>query len=444
MNAEAPDSSYRQSAAILFADVAGYTALMQQHEQAALAMLKQYKQIIYEESPRFAGEVVQYYGDGCLLLFASAAEAARCAVSLQRAFRSQSPELSVRIGIHQGEVVRDEAHVYGDCVNIAARIESMGIPGAVLLSGEVQAALAEDASLAAAPLGKYALRHVSQPVEIFALTGDPLAVPKPEQLLRKGIAYQIDNTPEPSASLQILVVEDDMIVGAHISMVLAEAGYGVLGLMPTGEAALAQIRTLPPDLILMDVQLKGKLDGVDTAAQIYQEFRIPVIFLTANADAATFTRAKSAFPYAFIQKPFQPQALLRAIELVVQRIQEEQEAQAPAAAAAPAASPPRPDHLFVRDKDRMVKLKLGDIRYVEAERNYCRIHTQQRQYLLSTPMKAVEGHLDPEQFVRTHRSFVVNLAAIESLDEYYLYLGDQAIPLSKAYKDAVLQRLNRM
>jgi DNA-binding LytR/AlgR family response regulator len=224
-------------------------------------------------------------------------------------------------------------------------------------------------------------------------------------------------------------------------MVLAEAGYGVMGLMPSGEAALTQIATLPPDLVLMDVQLKGKLDGIETASRIYETFRVPVIFLTANADQGTFNRAKAAFPYAFINKPFQPQALLRAIELVVQRIQE--------TGPAPAVVPDQPvlpasDHIFVRDKERMVKIPLSDIRYIEAERNYCRIYTRQRQYLLSVPMKSVEDRLDPEQFVRTHRSFLVNLSAIESLDEFYLYLGEQAVPVSKAHKDAILSRLNRL
>lgn len=247
-----------------------------------------------------------------------------------------------------------------------------------------------------------------------------------------------------AAPIQILIVEDDMIVGAHISVALAEAGYGVQGIIPTGEAALEQIRIDPPDLVLMDVQLKGKLDGVDTAAEIYQNFRVPVIFLTANSDAATFARAKATFPYAFIEKPFRHPALLRAVELVVQRIHETQTADPSASQEQrPEAIKPLGDQVFVRDKDRMVKVKLSDIRYVAAERNYCRIHTRDRQYLLSSPMKSLEPHLG-EHFVRTHRSFVVNIGAIESFDEFYLYIDKDAIPLGKSYKEDVFSRLNRV
>ncbi len=445
----------RRLVAVVFADIAGYTSLMQSDEAAALILLRKYKSTIFAQAPLFEGDIVQYYGDGCLLTFPSASQALQCALSMQLLYRAEG--LPVRIGVNQGEVVFEEEHVYGDSVNITSRIESMGLPGTVLFSQSVKENVANQGEFSHKSLGKFAFKHVEQPIEVFALTNEGLVVPRPEQLILKGTAYQIDNTPakDPSATapIQVLVVEDDMIVGSHISMVLAEAGYAVLGLIPTGEAALEQIKTFPPDLVLMDVTLKGKLDGVDTAALIYERYRVPVIFLTANADPITFGRAKAAFPYAFISKPFKPIALLQAIELVVQRIQEEQSATTPPVEA-PAEAPdteeialnqgPKSDHIFVRDKDRMVKVKMSDIRYIEAERNYCRIHTSNRQYLLSSPMKTVESHLDTAEFVRSHRSFVVNVAAIDGLDEHYLYLGDQAIPMSKAYKEEVYQRLNRI
>ncbi len=432
----------RQISSVLFADIAGYTSLMQRDEANALALLKEFKRAIFDCSPEYGGRVVQYYGDGCLMIFETAEQAVRCALVLQVNFRSKPELLPVRMGIHHGEVMVEEEHIYGDCVNVTARIETMALPGSVLVSKAAVDQVPQVEGLTFSLLGAFGFKHIQQPLEVYALNSANLPIPTAEQLSRKGIAYQIDNTPEVNSAVQVLVVEDDMIVGAHISMVLAEAGYGVLGLMPTGEAALAQISASPPDLILMDVNLKGKLDGIETATHIYERFQIPVIFLTANADEVTFNRAKAAFPHAFINKPFQPQALLRAIELVVQRIQD---GTAPMHQAGPAAQPPiSADHVFVRDKNRMVKIQMADIQYVEAERNYCRIHTSQRAYLLSVPMKTVEERLDKLAFVRTHRSFMVNLSAVESFDESYLYLGEQAIPLSKAFKEPVLQRLNRV
>ena len=438
--------SQRRVQAIVFADIVGYTTMMQKDESAASSALKQYKALIHELIPGHEGNIRQFYGDGCLIAFAAAESAVRCAQALQVA--CMQAEIPVRIGVHLGEVVEEDEHIYGETINIASRIESMGLPGTVLLSTSIRKALLDLPDLPCESLGVFAFRHVEEPIEVFALSSQGLTVPATKQMLGKGKAYLIDNTAPPDLAqadpIQVLIVEDDMIVGAHISMVLAEAGYGVLGLIPTGEAALEQIRIHPPDLVLMDVQLKGKLDGVDTAAEIYQHFRVPVIFLTANADATTFNRAKATFPFAFINKPFRPSALLRAVELVVQRIQESQ------AVAPPAAQEPQPeeampmsDHVFVRDKDRMVKVKLSDIRYVAAERNYCRIHTADRQYLLSSPMKSLEPHLG-DSFVRTHRSFVVNISAIEGFDEFYLYLGDDSIPLGKSYKELVLNRLKRV
>lgn len=428
---------------IVFADIVGYTTMLRQDEGMAIKALTQYKALVHAQVPAYEGSIQQFYGDGCLATFAEAEPAVRYAQALQMACTQAG--IPLRIGLHLGEVVEEEEHIYGESINVASRIESMGLAGTVLLSAEVQQSLPATPDYPCQSLGVFAFRNVEAPIEVFALISQGLTVPSTNQMLGKGKAYLIDNTKLPdhgrSTPIQILVVEDDMIVGAHISMVLAEAGYGVLGLMPTGEAALEQIRVHPPDLVLMDVQLKGKLDGVETAAEIYRSARVPVIFLTANADTATFTRAKATFPYAFISKPFRPSALLQAVELVVQRIQEAPDT-APQSIDSVAATP-LSDHVFVRDKDRMVKIKLADIRYVAAERNYCRIHTPDRQYLLSSPMKSLEPHLG-EDFARTHRSFVVNLNAIEGFDEFYLYLGDDSIPLGKSYKEGVLKRLKRV
>ncbi|MEL7530680.1 MAG: response regulator, partial [Bacteroidota bacterium] len=198
-----------------------------------------------------------------------------------------------------------------------------------------------------------------------------------------------------------------MIIGTHISMVLSEAGYQVAGILPSGEAALAHLEHEQPDLILMDVSLKGKLDGVETAKLIKERFQVPLIFLTANTDQVTFSRAKSAHPLAFIAKPFEPLELVRAIELAAlnQQIVLESE---------PINSPPHEsvplllsDRIFVRSKNKLVKLLLSDIHYISAERNYCKIFSADKEYTLSIPMKHFAEQLDTQSFQRVHRSFII-------------------------------------
>ncbi|MFK7924049.1 MAG: LytR/AlgR family response regulator transcription factor [Bacteroidia bacterium] len=241
-------------------------------------------------------------------------------------------------------------------------------------------------------------------------------------------------------TLNILLVEDDMIIGTHISMVLSEAGYQVSGILPSGEAALTHLAIDLPDLILMDINLKGKLDGVETAIQIKERFQVPLIFLTANTDQVTFGRAKEAYPLAFIAKPFEPMALIRAIELAaLNQISPES---APINSPAPESVPLLlSDRIFVRSKHKLVKLLLSDIHYVSAERNYCKIFTADKEYTLSIPMKHFSEQLDTQSFQRVHRSFIINLVQVEELDESHVYLNRKPIPVSKSYREALLQRL---
>ena len=117
----------------------------------------------------------------------------------------------------------------------------------------------------------------------------------------------------------IMLVEDELITAADIQEALEETGYRVVGVVDNGRDAITQAGKLEPDLILMDIRLKGDIDGVDTAIQIRRRFDIPVVYLTAHADDQTLERAKQAEPLGYIVKPFRDQELHATIEMALHK-----------------------------------------------------------------------------------------------------------------------------
>ena len=123
----------RQLAAVMFCDMVGFTAAMQEDEQSALESRDRYRSVIENLHDEFGGEIVQYYGDGTLSIFSNSVDAVRCAIAIQRTL-GEEPVVPVRVGLHVGDVVVEEHGLLGDAVNVASRIESFGQPGAVPLS----------------------------------------------------------------------------------------------------------------------------------------------------------------------------------------------------------------------------------------------------------------------------------------------------------------------
>jgi CheY-like chemotaxis protein len=117
----------------------------------------------------------------------------------------------------------------------------------------------------------------------------------------------------------VFVVGNDEFFAKFLAVSLRGGGYTLAGVAPSGEEALHQIRALPPDLVLMDMSLSGKLDGVDTAEYIRTENGLPLIFLTANDDQSLLHRAKYTNPFGYLAKPFRQQDLVSAIEIALHR-----------------------------------------------------------------------------------------------------------------------------
>lgn len=242
--------------------------------------------------------------------------------------------------------------------------------------------------------------------------------------------------------IKILIVEDEMIIAANISLQLSDLGYEVTGILPKGEEALIQIQEEIPDIVLMDIQLKGELDGIETAHLMQVEHNIPVIYLTANADDANFNRAKETHPYGFISKPFKKLDLQRVIELTVERINHKKTSENGVSIEKKQHDPfILSDRIFVRHQERMVKIDIKDIYYIEADRNYCRIFSKTREYLLVMPLKDVDEKLPAKHFLRIHRSYIINLTCVDEIAGTHVVISKKAIPMSKAMRTELLKRL---
>jgi DNA-binding LytR/AlgR family response regulator len=253
--------------------------------------------------------------------------------------------------------------------------------------------------------------------------------------------------------IKILVVEDEMIIAAKISMQLTSLGYEVTGILPRGEQAVQEVKENKPDIILLDINLKGQIDGIETARQIQLFAEIPIIYLTANSDEATFNRAKPTRPYAFISKPFKQLDLQRAIELTISRMAENETGVMAAVNEntlhtenKPAAEQPfiLIDRFFVRYKEKMVKIMVTDILYIEADRNYSRIFTSSKEYLLSITLKVIEEKISMQLFMRIHRSYLINITQVDEVGESHVIISKNSIPLGAGMREQLMHRIKTL
>lgn len=165
-----------QLVAVMFTDIEGYTALMQKDEPQALAFIQRHRKIFNDNTKRYKGRILQYYGDGTLSTFHSVIDAVNCAIEMQVEFQ-KDPVIPVRIGLHSGDVIFNKNGIIGDGVNIASRIESLGIPGGILISEKVYDEVKNQPSIRTVSLGIFELKNVAKPIEVFAITNPGLQIP---------------------------------------------------------------------------------------------------------------------------------------------------------------------------------------------------------------------------------------------------------------------------
>ncbi len=247
------------------------------------------------------------------------------------------------------------------------------------------------------------------------------------------------------SKVNILIVEDDSIMAKFIEDSLKNLGYTVVAICEAGEDAIRTIEKFKPDLVLMDIMLKGEMTGIETALIIREKYDIPVIYLTAYADESTLSKAKISEPYGYIIKPFKEIDLRTSIEMSLYKHEKETDVKKERDFLyALVENKESKDILFVKSNSHLVKVKASDIYFVEALKDYVIINTATLLYTIHATMKDMEKKLSSTDFVRVHRSFIVRIDKIVAIEQQNLILEDdkKTIPIGGSYKDALSKCLN--
>ena len=246
----------RQLAAIMFADIMGYTALMQEDEQLALQFREKMKQKMNAEVSLHKGKIIKWMGDGALCSFESATESVRAAIALQLSC-SRNLVVPVRIGIHQADVIFEESDVHGDGVNIASRLESLALPGSIFISAKVYDDIKNQKDIQTVSLGKYVLKNVKEPLEIFAVSNPGLNVPVHKKLEGKGIKYASNSISFKKKSLLLRLL--------LLMVILLAAGYFLI--TPYYNKQNARNKLIPAIQKMVDENFRAPTKAFDMALE---------------------------------------------------------------------------------------------------------------------------------------------------------------------------------
>lgn len=252
--------------------------------------------------------------------------------------------------------------------------------------------------------------------------------------------------------VNILIVEDENIVAMGLEDTLLSEGYQVAGMADNGRKALDIVRDHPPDLALLDIQINGDWDGVETARKLTEIQDIPFIFLTAFTDEETVSRARATTPSAYLIKPYLPRDLFIAIDLALHNFEISKNEPARDHLPRPGEISPFQDQkddllifnrsFFIKQNYRFIKVNIDDITYLEADGNHTLVFTSEKKYIVRQALGAILDKLQDNFLLRIHRSFAINMQHLTAFNATSVFIDKKELPLSRHYKEDFLGKFD--
>jgi len=239
-----------------------------------------------------------------------------------------------------------------------------------------------------------------------------------------------------SEKINILIVENELLIAHMAESMLIELGYNVIEKAKTVNEALTIINSNKVDLALLDINLHNGTEGIELGQQLKDVFKIPFVYLTSYTNKKIIEQATVTNPGGYIVKPFNKVDLLSSIEIclanakqisqnIIIETKEEKEA-----------------FIQIRTNRGYVKVLQNDILYVKADNVYVEIYTKGATYIERKSLKQVEEVLPQKDFIRIHRSYIINKNCITSWNSQDVYVQNIPVPLSKSYQKFFLELMS--
>jgi len=236
-------------------------------------------------------------------------------------------------------------------------------------------------------------------------------------------------------NLKILLVEDNPFIAEDLKNSLELVGYSVSEPLFSGEEAIALMKKEHFDLAVLDIELEGKLTGLEVGKRISEIKQTPIIFITGAEYEGYRKEAMEIGAHSFLNKPFNEKNLINAIDLAMKEEFGSDRRRAEGLKS-------YVSKVFVKVNKRFIKLEIEDIDYLEASGHYMVIHIGEQQLSSSISLSEFLSKYQLSAFVRVHRSFVVNLDKVSDFDDTHIYFGTKMVPISKSMRRDFRDRIS--
>ena len=234
----------------------------------------------------------------------------------------------------------------------------------------------------------------------------------------------------------ILIVEDELLIAEDIKYNLERLNYNVSGIAIRASEALTILENNSVDLALLDINIKGELDGIELGRKIRSLYPMPIVYLTSNSDKRTVERAVETEPSGYVVKPYNKTDLFTTLTLALhnsdknEKPQEKQPTQG------------KGKSVFFKVEGTYTKVLFDNILFFRTAGNYIEIHTIGGVDLVRMTVKELFEHVASGNFLRVHKSYILNRDKITGFNGKEVFIGDRKFPMGGVYKDEVFQVLD--
>ena len=190
-------------------------------------------------------------------------------------------------------------------------------------------------------------------------------------------------------------------------------------------SALEHLRLNKPDIAILDIRMEKELDGLEIGEYIQNNYKLPFIFITAHSDIEMIKKIIKTKPVGYITKPFKKSDLFANINLAIEQLTTN-------------------NKLFVKDGYSTHVININEIVYIESEGNYITIFTSGRKYLSRQNMESILLDLDSNDFLKIHRSYVVNLKKVKKYSSKEVIINEITLPISKTFYDVFIEKMKKI